>query len=285
VGLAEAFPLPCRVPDRAVLAVRPHVRPLLVALQRCPEYQVAVVNRRHAWIFQISGSRVDTLAESAAPGVRSRGFGGWYGLESYRVSERITQLTRHHYHDTVALLSQVMRGNGRPLVVGGHKDTIPAFLGVLPVEMRERFIGSFVVDPHAMTPARVRELSAPVVADWVSQREQRLVTQILQEPPDGLTVAGLDSCLSAVHQHAVSVLVVPVGGLIPGFACHTCGALASTPDRCPHHPPIVRAVPDLLEEMIVATLDDGGQVTALGYVPADVAACLRFPLAQVPGAS
>jgi hypothetical protein len=285
-GLAEAFPLPCRLPDRAVLAVRPHVRPLLVAVQRCPAYEVAVVNRRHAWIFQVVGARIDTLAESVAPAVRSRGFGGWYGLESYRVSARITQLARHHYHDTVAMLGQASRDSAQPLVVGGHKDTIPAFLAVLPGDVRERFIGSFVVDPHTMTPARVRELSAPVVASWVSQREQQLVTQILTEPPDGLTVTGMNSCLAAVNQHAVNLLVVPVGGLIPGFACQVCGTLASAPGGCPHQPPAVLPVPDLLEEMTAATLDDGGEVAALGYVPADVAARLRFPLAApVPGAS
>jgi peptide chain release factor subunit 1 len=285
VGLAEAFPLPCRLPDRAILSVRPHVRPLLVALQRCPEYEIAVVNRRHAWIFQVAGSHVDTLAESAAPAVRSRGFGGWYGLESYRVSERITQLARHHYHDTVALLGQASRDSARPLVVGGHKDTIPAFLAILPGDVRKRFIGSFVVDPHTMTPARVRELSAPVVASWVSQREQQLVTQILTEPPDGLTVVGMNSCLAAVNQHAVNLLVVPVGGLIPGFACHVCGTLACAPGRCPHQPPTVRPVPDLLEEMAAATLDDGGEVDAVRDPPGDVAARLRFPVAPVPGAS
>ena len=284
-GLAEAFPLPCLLPDRAVLAVRPHVRPLLVALQRCPAYQVAVVNRRHAWIFQIAGPRIDTLAESAAPGVRSRVFGGWYGLESYRISQRITQLARHHYRDTAAILSQVGRGSREPLVVGGHQDTVPAFLAVLPGDVRERFIGSFVVDPHTMTAARVRELSAPVVANWVSQREQQLAAQILAEPPDGLTAAGLNSCLAAVNQHAVRVLVVPVGGLIPGFACRVCGTLACAPGRCPHQPPAVRPVPDLLEEMAAATLDDGGEVDAVRDPPGDVAARLRFPLAAVPGAS
>lgn len=38
--IATTLPLPCVLPDRAVLAVRPHVRPLLVALQRCPAVQV-----------------------------------------------------------------------------------------------------------------------------------------------------------------------------------------------------------------------------------------------------
>lgn len=117
------------------------------------------------------------------------------------------------------------------------------------------------------------------------RREQQLVTQILTESPDGLTVTGMNSCLAAVNQHAVNLLVVPVGGLIPGFACQVCGTLASAPGGCAHQPPAVRPVPDLLEEMTAATLDDGGEAAALGYVPADVAARLRFPLAQAPGAS
>jgi len=48
LGLSQEFPLPCRLPERAVLATRPHLRPLLVALQRCPAYRVAVVDWRHA---------------------------------------------------------------------------------------------------------------------------------------------------------------------------------------------------------------------------------------------
>jgi hypothetical protein len=35
-GLFEAIPLPCPLPERAVLGVRPHIRPLLLARQRCP---------------------------------------------------------------------------------------------------------------------------------------------------------------------------------------------------------------------------------------------------------
>ena len=37
VGLLEAFPLPGLVRERAVLGIRPHIRPLLAAVQQCPE--------------------------------------------------------------------------------------------------------------------------------------------------------------------------------------------------------------------------------------------------------
>lgn len=35
-GLFEFIPLPCPLPERGVLGVRPHIRPLLLARQRCP---------------------------------------------------------------------------------------------------------------------------------------------------------------------------------------------------------------------------------------------------------
>jgi hypothetical protein len=47
VGLLEAFPLSCAVPERAVLGTRPHVRPLLAALQRWPADQAAVTDEPH----------------------------------------------------------------------------------------------------------------------------------------------------------------------------------------------------------------------------------------------
>jgi peptide chain release factor subunit 1 len=281
LGLLESFPLPCRLPERAVLAARPHVRPLLVALQRCPTYCVAVVDRRHAWIFSVAAERVSVAAGPVTRGVRSPHFGGWYGLEAHRVHERIIQLTRHHYRDTAAILGQAMHtGEPEPLVVGGHQEAMPQFIAILPAGLRDRLAGSFIIDPHTMTPARVRELSGTVIEGWANRREQRLLAQLRQQPPDGRTVTGLNGCLTAVGKHAVQLLVVPVGGLIPGFACTRCGALTSTPGECAHGPSAARQVPDLIEEMVVSTLSDGGEVAAASDPPGDIAARLRFPLAQ-----
>jgi peptide chain release factor subunit 1 len=284
LGLAEAIPLPCRLPDRAVLATRPHVRPLLVALQRCPAYHVVLVDRRHAWVFGVAGKRIDTIAQAAAEGVRSPGFGGCYGLDSHRVNERIIQLARRHYLDTAAILEHTMPGSGQaPLVVGGHEETIPQLLAALPASVRDRYAGSFVADPRTMTPARVRALADPVIEHWVNAREQRLVEQILHERPGGLTAIGVNACLAAVNQHAARLLLVPVGGLIPGFACQRCGALSSTGTECPDGVTASRRVSDLIEEMAVTAISDGGQVVAVSDPPADIAARLRFPLSQGDG--
>lgn len=279
LGLSEAFPLPCGLPERAVLAVRPHVRPLLVAGQRCPAYLIVVVDRQHARLFRVSGEEISAVAESAAEGVRSSGFGGWYGLDSYRIHERVNQLARHHFRATAATLSEQMRRAGRQLiVVGGHEQTFGQFMAALTSEVADQVAGTFIADPHTLTPARARALAAPVIESWVSAREREAATRFLEEPPGALTVLGLAQCLTAVSQQAVKYLLIPVGGMVPGYACERCGVLSSDGRGCPHGPGAARRVPDLIEEMAVATLASGGEVEAVRDPPGEVAARLRFPL-------
>ena len=277
-GLAEALLLPAGLGEYAVFGPRPHVRPLLVALQRHPVYRVVVIDRRHAWLFTVAADRIDAVTEPVAAGVRSPHYGGWYGLESYRINERITELAHHHFHDTGVVLARSMGHGQERLVVGGHAATIPQFLAVLPAGLRDRLAGSFVVDTSAITPARVRALADPIIRTAVGNSEQELITRIRQEPPGGRAATGLTACLAAVRQHAVAVLAMPVEGLVPGFACRQCSALGITGTGCVHADAGTFPVPDLIEEMAISTPQDGGEVQAVPDPPGGVAAYLRLPL-------
>jgi len=275
LGLFETVPLPCVLPDRAVLAIRPHVRPLLAAVQRYPDYLVAIADRRHAWVLSVSGSRVETVARQSEEGPRSHGFGGWYGLEAYRIQQRIIQLARHHYKDTAAILERAARTRRHvPLVIGGHHDSITSLLQALPSTVRETFAGSFTADPHTLTPARVRELASPVIDSWVTRRERELAEQTLGR----LAAVGLHASLAAVNEGAAGHLLVAHESMIPGFVCGRCGALSTGSDECPDRGTAARTVPDLLEEMVQRTLDYDGQVTMMPDAPFSVAAKLRFPV-------
>ncbi|HEX9042454.1 MAG TPA: hypothetical protein VF838_15730 [Trebonia sp.] len=279
-GLFEAFPLPGPLPDRAVLGIRPHIRPLLAALQHHPAYRVAVVDRQHAWLFHVVGEETQTWTSPVAVSVRDTRFGGWYGLETYRVQQRVAQLARHHYRDTAAVLAAAMSGSEpEPLVIGGHNDGTRQLLASLSPALRERFAGSFAADAHALTPARARELAAPLVTRWASQRAQRLAGQVLTAPPGRLTSVGLQACLTAVNAHAVQALTVPDGGLAPGYECGRCGALSASPGGCPEHKEATMPVPDLIEEMVTRTLGNAGDVYPVQGGLSVVAARLRFPLA------
>ncbi len=285
-SLAQAIKLPAGTGERAVFATRPHVRPLLAALQRHPAYWTVVVNRRHAWLFSVSGDEIGLVAQPTAPGVPSAGYGGWYGLQSYGINERVAGLAHQHFEDTAELLARAMRRTpGEMFVVGGHAATIPRFLATLGHDARDRFAGSFVVDTATMTPARIRALADPVIATWVDRTEQDLADRIGREPPGGLAAVGLPECLAAIGQHSIRVLAVPGQALVPGFACRACGALGTTRAElharqpgCAHPGPNAIAVPDLVEELAVAVIGDGGRVETLADPPGGIAALLRFPL-------
>jgi hypothetical protein len=281
LGLTEAIPLPSGLPERAVLATRPHVRPLLLAIQRSPAYRVVVADRRYAWLFRIAGDEISAAALPEAEQVRSHRFSGWYGLEAHRVNERIIGLQRQHLQATASLLDRAARAGGAaPLVVGGHRDTIPQVLGALPGSLRETVVGSFVADPAALTAARVRELSARVVADWLTGRDRDLAVQLRDEPPDGRNAVGLTACLAAASQHALRLVALPEEGLLPGYKCRECGALSTSGDGCVHGKEAAQHVPDLIEELAVAAIADAADVRTMTEPPAGVAAQLRFRLAS-----
>jgi hypothetical protein len=281
IGLLEVLPLPGQVAERAVLAARPHIRPILAAMQRCPAYRVAVIDRRHGWLLSIAGEIVETIEVPAADGIRNRGFGGWYDLDSHRAQQRVTQLACRHYQDVGAILEREARASDhRPLVIGGHPEGISELLSLLPQHLREQYAGSFTADPHTLTTARVRELAGVVIADCAARREQQLAAQIAGAAQRTDVAVGLPACLAAVNAGAVSMLLIPDQGLIPGFVCGRCGAISLTGDDCPDWGAAATAIPDLLEEMAARVLDDDSQVVTVQKQPWVVAAQLWFPVPQ-----
>jgi hypothetical protein len=278
VGLAERIVLPAGLGERAVFASRPHVRPLLTALQRWPVYQVAVVARRYAWLFTVAGEDVGVPALQAPAGQRSPDPDGWDWLGTRRAGERMGWFPRYRFRDAAGILVH-SSDDEEPLVVAGYPDAIPEFLAALPTTARDRSVGSCIVDPLMVAPARVRELADPVVRHSVDRSEQELVARIRREPPGGRAAVGLAECLAVVNRNAVETLAVPGNGTVPGYACRQCGALATAGAGCACGRPAARAVPDLIEEMAVATIRTGGHVRTVGNPPGGIAACLRSPAA------
>ncbi|HET7018301.1 MAG TPA: hypothetical protein VFI65_30565 [Streptosporangiaceae bacterium] len=285
VGLLQAIPLPGRAEDRAVLSNRPYTRPLLAALQRHPDYQIAVLDTKRAWILTVHDDDVDMLFEGTGPDLPSSAFAGWAGLEAHRMQQRILNLSKQHYRDTAAILEQTTAAGQRPLVLGGHDRQISHFLGMLSRAVSQRLAGRFAVDLSAATPARVRDLANPVMARWSESAEAELVAEALSEPPERTITTDLDSCLAAVRSGAVSQLVLADDQMVPGSVCDTCGGLAlgSAPIEagaagctCPDPDSAARPVPDVLDELACQALDRGSEVTAARDAPFTAAAWLRF---------
>jgi hypothetical protein len=65
-GLFEAIPLPCPLPERGVLGVRPHIRPLLLARQRRPVPDQASPDV--AWWSEVPARRTVATILAVPPG-------------------------------------------------------------------------------------------------------------------------------------------------------------------------------------------------------------------------
>lgn len=279
LGLFEAMPMAGSAGDFAVLAIRPYLRPLLAVMQRHPAHQVAVIDAKHAWVLAIFDDEIATLAERTGTALPSPAFAGWYGLEAYRIQHKMMKLARQHYRDTIGLLSRTGDGSSRPLVLGGHEMQIHQFLTLLPPAVRQRVAGSFNVDLQTATPARVRELAAPVIARWTESAEAQLVDEMLSEPPDTTVTTSLADCVKAVRSRAVSQLVLADGQMVPGCVCDDCGAVGVGDAGCDCPDQACQPVPDVLDELSSQALDGGGEVAAVRDAPFTAAARLRFQLA------
>ncbi len=275
-GLLEALRLPCRTPDRAVLGTRPHIRPLLAALQRCPAYRAAAVNAHQVWLLAIAGDEMETVLAWPA-----QGSGDWHGLPPGWAQEPINWLTAHPYHDAGAVLSRVTGQAGQePLVIVGHGDGVQRLLTDLPPTVRAAFAGSVTADTPILTPAQVADLAAPVAARWADEHVRRVADEILamrSGRPACRPAIGVQACLAAVSAGVVDTLVVPRDGLVPGYECGRCGALSTEADSCPDWGTAPLPIPDVLEEMVSRTLEDGGEVLVINDHSSPMAARLHAP--------
>jgi hypothetical protein len=145
----------------------------------------------------------------------------------------------------------------------------------LPCRLPER--GVLGIRPHI----RPLLLARQRCTRWGELRARRVAAGILAMPPGGLSAVGLPSCLAAVSAGAVQTLVVPGDGLVPGYECGRCGTLSLVADNCcPDWGTAALPVPDVIEEMVVRILEDGGEVWVICDGSSPVAARLSGPVPQ-----
>jgi hypothetical protein len=276
-GVLEEMRLPCVVPDRAVFGRRPYLRPLVRAKQACRPYSVVVIDRRQAWLFEISGDAIHRVRRLEGESTRGHTHAGWYGLEEYRDRHHQAELAHRHYEAAAAALQELAPADGYSLVVGGHKDGVEEFLTSLPVPLRDRVAGTFAVDPHTMTPHVVHTRAAAVMAERETTRQQRVADDLAKWEAAGLAVSGVERCAEMVSKSLADLLVVRGDDPVPGSVCDQCGGLTMDLYHCRNCKTVAHPVFDVIDEMVARMLDTGGKID-LGsreHVGFSVAARLR----------
>jgi peptide chain release factor subunit 1 len=280
----EEVALPRPVRDRVMLDATPHIRPLVAVLDEYHRYCVAVVDRERSLLYTFYMGELENEDAVRDRVMRKPDFAGWHGLDEHRVRNRAEGWARKHFKKTAAEIEEFMNVTGAELLlVGGHDETIGPFLDFLTQPLRSKVAGTFTVDPHTMTPGKLRQRAEQAVDAYEREEEHRLVSEALERvAAGGFAASGLQWCLTAVDEKAVQLLLVHDDHQEPGRACDNCGWLGLDGDECPVCGRATRATPDVIDEMVEAVIDASGRVE---HVYADtalaahlVAATLRFPV-------
>jgi peptide chain release factor subunit 1 len=285
-GVDEAVVLPSWVRNRVELAAKPYVRPLLAVLDEAHRYAVVIVDREHGRLYEFYLGELEAQERSDGRALRKPDFAP--GDKEHGVHRKAEELAKRHYRQTVQVLERLVQERDIELVVvGGHADTVPAFLDELPHRLRAKVAGTFIADPNTLTPAAARDQAQQVVDAYERREELQLVTQALERvAAGGRGAVGLPWCLLAADELAIEQLLVDADARAPGRACDSCGwlGLDGEGEVCPVDGQPTRATPDVIDEMATRVIDSSGSVehvyadTPLRERAVAVAALLRFPV-------
>jgi peptide subunit release factor 1 (eRF1) len=283
-GFYEEVELPRTVRDRAVVDAGPWIRSMLAVLDELHRCCVVVLDREQARVWELFGKEMREVQAREDPAPRKRSRGGWHGLEEHGSRNHADELARRHFRRVATSLDGLFRRERYELLaVGGHLEEIPLFLDFLPRPLRERLAGTFALDPHTATAGEIQEQAGEIVDRYEREEEERLVRETLERAAAGGPAAvGLEDCLWAGTTAAIGQLLVEEGAVAPGVVCERCGALALSGRTCAVCGAAAREVPDVIDELAEATIEEGGAVehvaAATELRQRLTAASLRFPL-------
>lgn len=283
-GLFEVIGLPRAVRERITVDATAATRPMTAVLDEYHRCCAAVVDRETAYAWELYLGEV--LETDAMPGAKRRGLG--HAVNERRNDHRAEELEKRHFRDVAAALDELFRVRGYDvLVVGGHGDELPRFLALLSRPLRERLVGTFPIDHHAVRPATAREHAEEILHGYELAEHRRMVAEVLATAGAGGPAAvGLELCLWAGSVRAVKTLLVQEGASSAGVVCDESRWLGLSGESCPVCGRQTRRTPDVIDELVEAVIDDSGSIH---HVPADaglgkrlVAASLHFPLPPAP---
>jgi peptide chain release factor subunit 1 len=289
--LYEEVRLPRAVHDRVIVDETPWVRPMLAVLEEYPRAAVVIVDSADAQLWELyqgelaedvrlKDRKLRTTSLSAAA--------GWRGWREPEIQRKGLELAKKHFRHVVDVLQD--RADDRRydvLLVGGHAEQIPGFLDYLPRELRDRVIGTFVVDPDTVDRGVIKSEAGQILERYERDQERQRVAEVLERAAEHKpTAIGVPACLWASSMAAIGTLLVQDGVVVPGVACGNCGWLGLAGQTCPVCSGHLRETPDVLDELVQAVIDESGTVE---HVVADTPlteqvaiASLRFPVPPEP---
>ncbi len=280
VGLCDVVSLPEPVDPAVVLEERPFIEPL-IELASPERWCVLLVSHRASRIFTGTRERLLEVADVLDDVHRHHAQGGW---SQARYQRGVEMETDWHIRGTCALLfARFQRRAFDRLLLAGPSELHHRVEHELHRDLRGRLAGSFEIDVERATADEVHRRAMPLIEAEERRREEDALARLEEGlAPSGHGAVGLDEVLEALNERRVGTLLLNHGFMAPGFACPSCGRLATDAPTCPLDGASPESTEDLAEHAVELALEQGAEVLIVRHLHdrlaarGSIGALLRF---------
>jgi len=280
-GLFEILKLPRPVAHQVAIADHPCVEPL-ARIGTGELWWLALVDRRRVRL--LTGT-TDGLLEVWRQDDETKGQHSDGGWSQSRYQRSVAKEAEDHLRAVASELQRRLRATRiAGLVLGGQKETVKQFKGLLHPDVAKCVQGQFDADVWNSSGDDVLAAARPVLDELTARRDAELLERIDQGlGTGGRAVKGLNDVLLAVHERRIDTLVVQEGFTAKGVCCPQCGWLGvSAGGQCPADGTMTDVVENIVEMAVGRALGQDAGVRYLPVVDTDIeskgsiAALLRF---------
>jgi len=249
------------VKSQLAVSSRPYLHPLAFFLDEYSRFQVILIERPGARLFEVYAGEILELVDirDDVPGkVRVGGFGGYM---ERRIERHIDDHIRRHFKHVADLSYEFFKKNSNDfLILLGSEQNTNEFQHYLHSTLQEKLVAIEQEEIHA-TPAQILERATKIEKDLKQKEDRKLLARLFsQVNSGGLGILGLDSTIRALHYGQVNYLVVQEGYGKHGYRCIECSRLLTNNGSCDYCGGKTQAVSNVVDEAIQEALVQGCQV-------------------------
>ncbi len=280
-GLFEILKLPRPVAHQVAIADHPCVEPL-ARIGTGELWWLALVDRRRVRL--LTGT-TDGLLEVWRQDDETKGQHSDGGWSQSRYQRSVAKEAEDHLRAVAAELHRRLRQTHiAGLVLGGQKETVKQFKGLLHPDVAKCVRGQFDADVWNSSGDDVLAAARPVLDELTARRDAELLERIDQGlGTGGRAVKGLNDVLLAVHERRIDTLVVQEGFTAKGVCCPQCGWLGvSAGGQCPADGTMTDVIDNIVEMAVGRAFGQDARVRYMPVVDTDIerkgsiSALLRF---------
>lgn len=244
---------------------KPYLKPLLHFTKYYANYGVVLIDRVRARFFEFHLGELQSRREFVGEDIRKLKHGRGSSATGMRGgiggASREDEQMHRNMRDAAEEAGRFFRRKDiRRLFIGGTAENVAQFRELLDGRLKSIIAGTFAMDMDA--PERdVRERSLQSLHRLNAQREEQLVSQVVTNAASGgSAVTGLGPTLRMISDGRVDTLVVSDGFRSPGYRHTASGYLTITSDTDLFGDASFESVPDIVDEAVKRTVEQGGHV-------------------------